>query len=119
MGDYSPGQLQQALRPIESLIGKSDKAQRKLAQGTWQHTMLQDNLEALRIAAALMTARASDAPVFSAEDLTKTLATLTSLAVRVEQTEAKSAPGTSQHALQRNRLAALRIAQAVVREELG
>jgi hypothetical protein len=46
-----------ALGPITSLISKSAKAQRKLTPGTWQHTMLRDNLRALRLAVALMTGR--------------------------------------------------------------
>jgi hypothetical protein len=37
--------------PIASLIAKSEKARQKLASGTWQHTMLGENLDALRIAA--------------------------------------------------------------------
>jgi hypothetical protein len=47
-------ELEEVLRPIDSLISKSEKAQQKLAQGTWQHKMLQDNLKALRIASALL-----------------------------------------------------------------
>src|SRR5919205_504880 len=58
---YTPDELQDALRPITSLISKSEKAQQRLAPGTWQHTMLQDNLKALHLASALMN-KASDDP---------------------------------------------------------
>jgi hypothetical protein len=47
--------LEKALAPIASLISKSEKAQEKLTQGTWQHTMLGDNLKALYIASPLLT----------------------------------------------------------------
>jgi len=52
MDNYTTGELQEARRPIASLISKSKKAQQKLAPGTWQHTMLRDNLKALQIASA-------------------------------------------------------------------
>jgi hypothetical protein len=47
--------LKNALAPITSLISKSEKAQAKLAQGTWQHTMLNNNLKALHMALPLLT----------------------------------------------------------------
>ena len=43
---YSKEDLEKALAPIASLISKSEKAQQKLAQGTWQHKMLGNNLKA-------------------------------------------------------------------------
>jgi hypothetical protein len=50
---YTADELQEALRPIASLISKSEKAQQKVPPGTWQHRMLEDNLKALRHAAIL------------------------------------------------------------------
>ncbi|EHL05653.1 hypothetical protein HMPREF0322_03673 [Desulfitobacterium hafniense DP7] len=47
--------LKNALAPITSLISKSEKARVKLAQGTWQHTMLSNNLKALHIALPMLT----------------------------------------------------------------
>lgn len=52
---YTKEDLEKALAPIASLISKSEKAQKKLAQGTWQHTMLKGNLKALYIASPLLT----------------------------------------------------------------
>jgi hypothetical protein len=49
---YTADELQEALRPIASLISKSGKAQQKVPPGTWQHRML-DNLKALRYPAML------------------------------------------------------------------
>jgi hypothetical protein len=37
------------------LISKSEKAQTKLKQGTWQYNMLNNNLKALNIALPLLT----------------------------------------------------------------
>lgn len=113
-----PDELQEVLRPIASLISKSEKAQQKLAAGTWQHTMLQGNLEALRIAYSLMSESAAEVAAFTRDDLQQAVDALASMIDRVEGTRAKFAPGTSQHTLQRNRLNALRVAQAVTQTEL-
>ena len=58
--DYSKEELKQALAPLASLLSKSEKAQKKLAQGTWQHTMLGDYLKALYIASPLLTKALSE-----------------------------------------------------------
>ena len=57
---YTKEDLKKALAPIASLISKSEKAQQKLAQGTWQHTMLSNNLKALSIASPLLAKALSE-----------------------------------------------------------
>ncbi len=52
---YTEEDLKNALAPIASLISKSEKARQKLSQGTWQHTMLSNNLKALHMALPLLT----------------------------------------------------------------
>lgn len=51
---YAKADLEKAIAPIASLISKSEKALDKLAQGSWQHTMLSSNLKALYIASPLL-----------------------------------------------------------------
>lgn len=55
LGDFTEEALRKSLDPIASLISKSEKSQKKLKQGTWQHTMLENNLKALYIASQLLT----------------------------------------------------------------
>lgn len=111
-------------RPIASLIAKSEKARQKLAPGTWQYAMLGDNLDALRIAIALM-AGDKDAPDrlaqdrlaparFSPDDLRKAIRAIAAMIARSEQAQAKAAPGSAQHALLRNRITALHAAQSAI-----
>lgn len=116
--DYTSDDLQEALRPIASLISKSENAQQKLAPGSWQHTMLQDNLTALHIASVLMNRQADDTDSFTRDDMQQALPALVSMIGRTEKAQAKFLPGTSQHTLQRNRLKALRIAEAMITAEL-
>lgn len=117
MDVYSADELREALRPIASLISKSEKAQRRLSPGTWQHTMLQDNLEALRIASTLMDDESGGSCQLAERDLTEALGALASMISRTETALAMFSPGTSQHTLQRNRLKALRMAEVLVRAE--
>ena len=117
MNKYTSDELQEALRPIASLISKSEKAQQKLAPGTWQHTMLQANLKALHYASALMNEDIKNLDHFTRDDLRDALLAFASMVCRTEGTHAKFSPGTSQHTLQQNRLKALRIAEARLKLE--
>ena len=119
MDNYTKDELQEALRPIASLIHKSEKAQQKLTPGTWQHTMLRNNIKALHIASALINKETSEADSFPQDDLQEALRAVTSMIGKGEKAQAKFAPGTSQHTLQANRLKALRIAEALMEMELN
>jgi hypothetical protein len=102
MDTYTIEELQEALRPIASLISKSEKAQQKLAPGTWQHTMLRDNLKALHIASALMNKETDDTDRVTRDDLQEALRSFASMIGKTEKAQAKFTPGTSQHTLLRN-----------------
>src|SRR4051812_14221486 len=115
--NYTTDELQEALRPIASLISKSEKAQQKLASGTWQHTMLRDNLKALHIAFALANKQTDDTDSVTRDDLQQALGAFASMISKTEKVQVKFSLGTSQHTLQRNRLTALRIAEERIKVE--
>jgi len=114
MHNHTTDEVKESLRPITSLINKSEKALQKLKPGTWQHTMLRDNLKALQCASVLMSKDTGNTDNFTRDELLEVLRVLTSIIERVEKSQVKFLPGTSQHALQRNRLKALRIAASLV-----
>jgi hypothetical protein len=114
MGDYTPEEVRDARAPIASLLSKSEKAQRKVASGAWQHTMLEGNIRALRVALPLIDVRVRGPVEPAPEDLTAAIVALDSMIDRVANTQTRFAPGTPQHSLQRNRLKALRIARSAV-----
>ena len=116
--NYTTDDLKEARRPIASLISRSEKAQQKLAPGTWQHTMLRNNLKALHIAFELMDKETDNTNSFTREDLQEALGSFTSMISKADKAQAKFAPGTSQHTLQRNRFKALRTAEALIKVEL-
>lgn len=99
-------------KPLLSLIGKSEKAQQKLAPGTWQHAMLRDNLEALHIGHAMMGGKPTGD--VSHTELTKAQQSLASMIAKAEGAQAKFSPGTSQHTLLKNRIAALQMAAHLI-----
>ena len=116
---FTAADVQAARRPIASLIGKSAKAQRKLAPETWQYKMLQDHLQALRLAEALLDGRTDAATGFASDDLRAALRALAAMAAKTEPALAKFRPGTAPHSLSRNRLQALRTASALIEAELA
>ncbi len=118
MAHQPDDEVEAVLKPLASLISKSEKAQTKLAPGTWQHAMLEDNLKALRVGHALVSADGECLPSFPPAQLEDALTALASMIERTENTRATFAPGTSQHTLQRNRLHALRTAQEATRAAL-
>jgi hypothetical protein len=115
LDNFTLDELKEARRPIASLISKSEKAQQKLAKGTWQHTMLGDNLKALRISSALLNNETNVPDDSTRDDLQEALRAVASMISRTEKSQATFAPGMSQHTLQRNRLKALRIAEALIK----
>jgi hypothetical protein len=118
MDNFTEQELQQALRPIASLISKSEKAQQKLATGTWQYKMLRDNLKALRHAAMLITGDTNNKDKFTLDDLHEALRAFSAIIARSEKAQAIFLPGTSHHTLQRNRLNALCIGEKLIKIEL-
>lgn len=111
-------ELQEVIKPIASLISKSEKAQQRLTPGTWQHAMLRENSRALHLAFALMSSRTDGADVPTREDFQAALRAFADMTSRSEKAQAKFAPGTSQHTLQRNRLRAFRAAEALISAKL-
>lgn len=119
MDEYTAEEVLEALPPIASLLSKSEKAQGKVAPGTWQHAMLAGNIRALRTASALLVEASGEPDEATRDDLETALSALDSMIERVANTQTKFSPGTSQHSLQRNRLKALRIARAAVAAKLS
>jgi len=101
------------ITPLESLLGKSRKAVKKLPAGTWQHTMLTRNIEALETALSLQGEEDAE---FTHERLDAALEALSNMVGRTETFLSKSPTGTSQHSLLTGRLNALKNAERVIRE---
>lgn len=55
MSDYTKGELEEALRAVNSIISKCEKAQEKFPEGNSQHTLLKNRLKAMYISKSLLT----------------------------------------------------------------
>jgi hypothetical protein len=108
-----------ALRPIASLISKSEKAMSKLTPQTWQHSMLKENIAALRVASLLIQGKAGNSHAVLRETLEETLSPMAAMIDKAEKAFVKYLPGTSQHSLLRNRLSALRMARDLLQSRLS
>ena len=111
-------ELKRIISPMESFISKSEKAREKLVPGSWQHTSLGNDLQALRIGLALLTGETQSGQNYTSEALQTAVGALESLINRVGNTKTKFSPGTAQHSLQRNRLEALQAAKATIKSAL-
>jgi len=118
MVGYTMDELRDALGPIASLLSKSEKAQQRVAPGTWQHTMLANNVHALRIASSLMKNAAYGADPIMEGDLLPALRACASMIERSTKAQPKFSPGTSQNTLLRNRIKALTIAETLIKAAL-
>ena len=107
------------LRPIESLKGKTEKALPKLAPGTWQRKMLEENAKALRIAAALLAGEDFETGSCPREDRHAVRRALAAMIDKTEKAMVKFEPGTPHNTLQRNRLKSLRLAKKAFGARFG
>lgn len=60
MSDYTKGELEEALRAVNSIISKCEKAQEKFPEGNSQHTLLKNRLKAMYISKLLLTKEISN-----------------------------------------------------------
>lgn len=55
MNDYTREELTEALRAVNSIISKCEKAQEKFPEGNSHHTLLKNRLNAMYISKSLIT----------------------------------------------------------------
>lgn len=103
--------LDALLRPLGSLRAKCEKAQQRLAPGSWQHVRMVDSVHALCLASERLVSPMTDA---TADDLARARLALATLLSRTEAALPTFAEGSPQHTLLRNRRRALQAAQAAL-----
>jgi hypothetical protein len=116
--DYADDAIEGALAPLASLLAKSEKAQGRVRSGSWQHSMLESNIRALRIASALMAPHAGRIDSFGTAELEGALLAVVSMIGKSQDAQGRFATGTPQHSLLRNRMHALRVAESFIRQAL-
>lgn len=88
----NPQAEQAALKTIDSMIARCEKARPKFAQGTSQHSLLKNRVKALRIARGLLQ---GDAGAYGREELEAALAPVRSIIHKCQTARRKYPPGSS------------------------
>jgi hypothetical protein len=115
MNEFTPEQLSEAHRALLSLRNKNEKASGKLKEGSWQSRLTAGVVKASDVALGLIDK--NDDTSIDKDSLDESHTALTDALRR--GCIGKFAVGTSQHTLQKNRIAALKIALALIEKEQG
>ena len=112
MESFTSEELREAHRAILSLRNKSEKAFAKLKEGSWQKKQMDSYVKAADTALQLFDG--NTAMPFACEALNEANQFLGDALRRAEEVVGRFAMGSSQHTLQKNRIAALKIALALI-----
>ncbi len=118
MEKYTGEELAEALQVVSSAIGRCEKAQPKFAEGTSQHTLLRNRIQALYISKALITGE-DVAHKYAKEELIAALPPVSSVISKCEKAQLKFAEGTSHHTRFKKMINAMCISKALITDELG
>jgi len=112
---FTADELAEARRALLSLRNKNDKAAGKLKEDTWQNRLTTAVVKAADVALGLIGG--SDSVLLEKSSLDESHAALTDALRRAESVIGKFTVGTSYHTLQKNRIAALKVALALIEKE--
>lgn len=126
VAEFEPAAVREAIRALESIIRKNEKAKLKLKEESWQHRRTERTLAAARIAVRLLREELDDEregaasvvaskAAYPADELRDAWEQLTSLSEQVAGMLPKFAAGSSQHTLAIRRIAALELAAKRIR----
>lgn len=87
MGQFTETELTEALRAIDSIIHKCEKAQEKFPEGNSHHTLLRNRLKAMYISKALITEALAKKPPQAITDCTESAELLLSNLAQLHTTD--------------------------------
>lgn len=111
-----------AIKAIEEMIVRSQNAQAKFVQGTAQHTLLENRINALKVALVLIKNKQPSSALIeevTKEEIQKSVAPITSLIHKSEKAQSKLQQSAWQHAMLGKNIAALYIALQMAEEALN
>jgi hypothetical protein len=120
--EFTEKQMADALIAINDMMSRAGKAKEKFVQGTSQHTLQKNRLNALHISFSLISkelAKSDAVTCFAEDDLKNAIAQVTSLIRKSEKALGKLAQGTWQHTMLSQNLKALYIALPLIKKALN
>lgn len=117
MDKYTQEELQEALQVVSSAISRCEKTQLKFKQGTSQHTLLKNRLNAMYISKSLIT-NENDLDRYTKEELIEVLLPVTSIINKCKKAQLKFAEGTYHYARIKNLIKAMYISESMISNEI-
>lgn len=118
MVNYSAEEVAEALRLVSSTISQCEKMQLKFAEGTSQHTLLQNRIKALYISQSFLTEEIfSDK--YTKEELMDALRPISSIISKCEKGQQKCTEGTPQYSRFTHIIKAMYISKSSITDEIN
>ncbi|OOM76077.1 hypothetical protein [Clostridium sp. BL-8] len=118
MEKYTREELQEALRVVSSTISNCEKMQPKFEEGTSQHTLLKNRIQALYISKALITEE-DVTDTYTDEELKEAIAPVSSIIRKCEKAQLKFAEETSHHTRLKGIIKAMYISKSLIIDEIS
>jgi molybdopterin-binding protein len=118
MDRYTREEIDEALQVISSVISRCEKAQLKFAEGTSQHTLLKNRINALYISKSLLTDE-NVMGTYTKKELLEALRPVTSIISKCEKAQLKFAEGTFHNTRFKNMIKAMTISSALITDEIS
>lgn len=113
---YSIEAIVEAHKQITSIIIRCEKAQLKFSEGTSQHTLLKNRLQAMYIADSLLV---SEHLVYNKEELEKALEPIASIIRKCSKAQLKFEAGTTHYIRFQRLIDVMQIATFFILQELN
>lgn len=118
MEKYTREELQEALRVVSSTISNCEKMQPKFEEGTSQHTLLKNRIQALYISKALITEE-DVTDTYTDEELKEAIAPVSSIIRKCEKAQLKFAEETSHHTRLKGIIKEMYISKSLIIDEIS
>ncbi|MDU7147416.1 MAG: hypothetical protein E6300_02900 [Clostridium sp.] len=117
MESYSQKKLESAIKTVSSTITNCEKMQPKFAQGTSQHSLLNNRIKALKISKCLLE-RDRTIELYSNSDLEKALPPVISIINKTEKARCKYGEGSTQFKRLTLMIEAMYISKELIEKEI-
>ena len=118
MKQYTKQELEESLKLVSSTIKNCEKMHPKFAEGTSQHTLLKNRIQALHIAKSLIIGE-TIVDKYTKEELEKGMAPVASIISKCEKAYIKAVEGTSTHTRLKKTIKAMNIAKSLIEDEIN
>lgn len=118
MDKYTQEELIEVLGVLSSTISECEKMQFKFAEGTSQHTLLENRIKAMYISKSLI-ADENVIDKYTTEELIEAIRPVSSIISKCEKAQLKFVEGTYHHTRLKNIIKAMYISKSLITDEIS